>query len=74
MVSEVPMIALLLFVVLPVVLIVTSFFMRPLVRGGRDPLGAGLVAGGLFGRRPDLGGPEEPVVPEDDEARPFRLS
>ncbi|MFC4452613.1 hypothetical protein [Deinococcus sonorensis] len=64
------MIPWLLFVVLPIVLIVLSFRIRP-AGATADPLGAGLAARGLFGGH-DLH-PDERTVPEDDAPRPFRL-
>ncbi len=67
------MIALLIFIALPALLITASFFIRPCTEHPSDPLGATHAANGLFGRRPDLDEPETPIVPEEDQPRPFKL-
>jgi len=67
------MTAILLFIVLPVALIVLSFFIKPMDRDQRlgDQMGEGLVARGLFG---DHGlQPDEVVIREDTEPVRFRL-
>lgn len=69
------MVAVLIFVVLPLVLIVAAWRMKPLVpRDGRpgDAVGGSLVAGGMFGSH---GLEPDPVsVPEDTDAVRFDLS
>ncbi|MDB5045168.1 MAG: hypothetical protein JWQ08_1218 [Deinococcus sp.] len=60
------MTAILLFIVLPLLLIVAAFFIRPLVRPDRqygDPFGRGLSAQGMFGGH-GLS-PDERVVAEE---------
>lgn len=67
------MIAFLIFVVLPVALIVLSFFIRPAERdpGDGDVLGASLVAGGMFGGH-GLS-PDERTVAEETGPVRFKL-
>ncbi|SMB91236.1 hypothetical protein [Deinococcus hopiensis] len=67
------MTAILIFLVLPLGLIVLSFFIRPLDRDRRlgDPLGVSQVAGGLFGSHGLE--PDEQVVREDTEPVRFQL-
>lgn len=66
------MTAVLLFIVLPVLLIVAAFFIKPLVQRDRrygDPLGEGMAARGVFGGH-GLS-PDERVVPEEAESVKF---
>ncbi|MFB9993516.1 hypothetical protein ACFFLM_16235 [Deinococcus oregonensis] len=66
------MIAVLLFIVLPVLLIVAAFFIRPVVSPDRqygDPFGRGLSAQGMFGGH-GLS-PDERVVAEETESVKF---
>ncbi|ULH15279.1 hypothetical protein MF271_15230 [Deinococcus sp. KNUC1210] len=63
----------LIFVVLPVVLIVLSFRIRPLRDVKGDVQGSRLFARGLFGSgNPELKA-DERSVREETEPRPFRL-
>ncbi|WP_019010383.1 hypothetical protein [Deinococcus aquatilis] len=60
------MTAFLIFILLPVLLIVAAFFIKPLVRHDKrygDPLGEGLAARGIFGGH-GLS-PDERVVAEE---------
>ncbi|UQN05099.1 hypothetical protein [Deinococcus sp. QL22] len=66
------MTAILLFIVLPVLLIVAAFFIRPLVQRDKqygDPWGEGLAARGIFGGHGLT--PDERVLPEETEPVTF---
>lgn len=67
--------AFLIFIVLPLGLIVASFFIRPLVQRDRrlgDPFGESMAAGGMFGSH-GLD-PDERTVPEEDTAVRFQFN
>jgi hypothetical protein len=67
------MIAFLIFIALPVLLIVASFFIKPLVRREDRPsdvFGAGLFSKGAFGGTPE---PERAQGKEETEPVRFRL-
>ena len=64
---------LLIFVLLPVALIALSFRIRPIKGATGDIRGGRLFARGMFGvQNPELKS-DERGVPEDTEARPFKL-
>ncbi|THF69264.1 hypothetical protein E7T06_12850 [Deinococcus sp. Arct2-2] len=66
------MTAILIFIVLPVLLIVAAFFIKPLVQRDKrygDPRGEGLAARGIFGGHELL--PDERVVAEETERVKF---
>ena len=65
-----PVAAVLIFVVLPIILTLLSFRIRPMKDASGDTLGAGLVARGVFGGHGLA--PDERVVAEV-EGRPFLL-
>lgn len=68
------MTAFLIFIVLPVVLIVASFFIKPLVERDKrhgDPFGEGMAAGGLFGSHGLV--QDEQTVQEETEPVRFHL-
>lgn len=66
--------AVLIFIVLPIVLLVTAWRIKPVKRDDdvhSDVLGAGLAARGLFGAHGLKSDPK--VVPEESEPKPFKL-
>lgn len=62
-----------IFILLPVVLIAASFWIKPLVKRdekGTDPFGGSMAAGGMFGGHGLE--PDERSIPEEDGVR-FKL-